>query len=65
MCFGGHTAATILYIAIYSAIFTMVKPYTHHGEDTSAADPSLSSLHPKMYVFIDMVITRLKNGPQT
>ena len=28
------------YIAIYSPIVTMVKPYSYHGENTAAADPS-------------------------
>ena len=34
---GGHKVAKILYIAIYSHIFTMVKPYIHHGENTDSA----------------------------
>ena len=47
MFFGGHKVAKILYIYIYiySPIFTTVKPYSYHGEDTAAADPSRRKEH--------------------
>ena len=39
MFLGGPKVAKILYIAIYSPIVTMVKPYSHHGEGPGAALP--------------------------
>ena len=42
---GSYKCTNIIYRCIYSPIFTMVKPYSYHGEDTAAADPSRRKEH--------------------
>ena len=51
MFLGGHKVAKILYIAIYSLIYTMVKPYIHHGEDTELVGGLVSHVIKKIDFF--------------